>query len=475
MKLLSQVWREPHIQSQPDVYPLAAYLGEQLSCTHVITVGQPTAKDLFHLYPKFKIVGFVPTDKLAFYRRRFVFGKWIEAAKLADPFSLPEKTLTRAIIVCSDLDHWASQSALLDNLRNWLAHAQLCILTTADRELEVTQNRLVTVTPPPARLNLIEFEEFIRRAGFGVEFIGRTAADNVDHSKETILAILKKATTEANNKRAPADFRVVAFMAAYNEEDIIVQSIRKWTDQGIAVHILENWSTDSTYELVKELTNQLPVTLERFPADGPSKYFEWEAMLKRIEALSKEIKADWFVRRGADEVLVSPWPELTYKDALYRVERAGFNCVDHTIIDFHPVDDGFQMGMDHEAYFRHFDFNNPQRARKAWKNLGQTISTIPSGGHDVVFEGRRVYPFKFLIKHYSLRSQRQAEKKVFAERKARWNPNERAKGWHNHYDAIEKGHRFVQPATEKTMFEEGTFYSDYLVERLTGIGTHRGK
>src|SRR5687767_1652535 len=342
------------------------------------------------------------------------------------------------------------QSALLDNLRSWLEHAQLCILTSADRELEFTQKRLVTVTLPTVRSNLVELEELIRRAGFGIEFIGRTAANNVNYSKETILAILKKATTETNNKRAPADFRVVAFMAAYNEEDIIVQSIRKWTDQGIAVHILENWSTDSTYELVKELTNQLPVTLERFPADGPSKYFEWEAMLERIEALSKEIKADWFVRRGADEVLVSPWPELSYKDALYRVDRAGFNCVDHTVIEFHPVDDGFQMGMDHEAYFRHFDFNNlPHGARKAWKNVGQTISTIASGGHDVVFEGRRVYPFKFLIKHYSLRSQRQAEKKVFAERKARWNPNERAKGWHNHYDAIEKGHRFVQPAAEK--------------------------
>jgi hypothetical protein len=159
------------------------------------------------------------------------------------------------------------------------------------------------------------------------------------------------------------------------------------------------------------------------------------------------------------------------------VDRAGFNCVDHTIVEFHPVDDGFQMGMDHEAYFRHFDFRNLSHAnqRKAWKNGGQTIAMIASAGHDVLFEGRRVYPFKFLLKHYSFRSQRHAEKKVFTERKARWNPNERARGWHIHYDVFKKGHRFVQPAVEKTIFEEDDFNKTYLVERLAGIGTQRGK
>src|SRR5687768_3688940 len=64
VKLLSQVWRAPRIQSQPDVYPLAAYLAEQLACTHVITVGRSTATDLFHLYPKFELIGFVPSDEL---------------------------------------------------------------------------------------------------------------------------------------------------------------------------------------------------------------------------------------------------------------------------------------------------------------------------------------------------------------------------------------------------------------------------
>jgi len=194
-----------------------------------------------------------------------------------------------------------------------------------------------------------------------------------------------------------------------------------------------------------------------------------------MESLSREIDADWFVRRGADEVLVSPWPGLSYRDALCLVDQAGFNCVDHTIVEFHPVDNGFETGMDHESYFRHFDFKNLSHPnqRKAWKNCGQSISTTGSAGHDVLFEGRRVYPFNFLLKHYSFRSQRHGEKKVFRERKARWNPEERAKGWHIHYDAMQEGHRFVQSPTEKAVFEEGSFNQTYLVERLSGIGTDR--
>ena len=349
-----------------------------------------------------------------------------------------------------------------------MEHAPLCILTSPDRDRNSANNA--------AKWNLSEFEQLLRREEFDVEFIGWTASDNVSFEKSTMLAVIANhGVARTTLKRAPENFRVVAFMAAYNEEDIIVQSIQKWTDQGVAVHVLENWSTDRTYDLAMDLARRLPVTVERFPASGPSKYFDWEALLKRIEMLSKEIDADWFVRRGADEVLASPWPGMTYRDALFVVDRMGFNCVDHTIVEFHPVDDGFKPGMDHEAYFRHFDFKNLSHSnqRKAWKNVGQSISTIASAGHDVMFQGRRVYPFKFLLKHYAFRSQQHGEKKVFVERKARWNPEERAKGWHVHYDAIHEGHRFVQTASEKVLFEEHDFNRTYLVERLAGIGTQR--
>lgn len=480
LKLLLNCRSAPRTQSQPDVYPFAAYLGERFGSTHVIAIGRPSARDLIQLYPKFEIIGIVPGADLQLYRNQYGFGTWLEeSTNLAGTLSVREDVLKRAVIVCNDLEQFVSPASLLRNLKTWLDHAQVCILTSTDRDLDRAGSNGFPTTPTrPGRWNLIELEDLLRAEGFNLEFIGWTANDNVNYAKKTILAVITNdAVGNQIRQGAPFDFRVVAFMAAYNEEDIIVQSIKKWTDQGISVHLLENWSTDATYNLAKELERRLPVTVERFPKEGPSKYFDWGAMLERMEALSREIEADWFIRRGADEVLVSPWPGISYRDGLYLVDQAGFNCVDHTIVEFHPVDDGFQTGMDHEAYFRHFDFKNLShpRQRKAWKNCGQPISTIASAGHDVLFDGRLVYPFKFLLKHYSFRSQRHGEKKVFRERKARWNPKERARGWHIHYDSMQEGHRFVQSASEKEAFDEDLFNKTYLVERLSSIGTHRKK
>jgi hypothetical protein len=479
LRLLLDSRSASQTQSQPDVYPFAAYLGQQFECTHVIAIGKPTAKDLIQLYPQFEVIGIVPVADVESYRDRYGFGTWLgEDLSRPGTISLPENILKRAIIVCADLiDQLVSPACLLEKLKAWLDQAPVCILTTPERNLnESGSNGSSAPVLHPGRWSLLELEQLLRAEGFNLEFIGLTVSDNTSHEKKTILVVItNNAAGKLPRVTAPSDFRVVAFMAAYNEEDIIVQSVKKWTDQGISVHILENWSTDATYDLAKQLESRLPVTIERFPPKGPSRYFEWGAMLERIEMLCGEIEADWFVRRGADEVLVSPWPDLNYKDGLYLVDRLGFNCIDHTIVEFHPIDDGFEAGMDHEAYFKHFDFKHLSHPfqRKAWKNYGQPISTIPSAGHDVIFEGRRVFPFKFLLKHYSFRSQKHGEKKVFRERKARWNPRERARGWHVHYDTMQEGHHFLRSASEKERFDEEHFNKLYLVERLSGIGVDR--
>jgi glycosyltransferase involved in cell wall biosynthesis len=460
LRLLFDSRSSSQTNSQPDLYPFAAYLGRQFDCTHAIILGKPSAKDLRQLYPEFEISGVVSESDLKSYRERYGFANWLPAT-INRPAAIPlaEDILRRAVIVCTDLDleEFDNPARLLQTLKTWLDHAPACILTTPHR------------TPA-------ELERLLRAEGLNLEFIGLTASGNVAYERKTTLAVVtNNAAVRPIEMKAPADFRVVAFMAAYNEADIIEQSVRKWTDQDVAVHVLENWSTDGTYELLKELETRLSITVERFPQAGPSPFFDWGAMLARIEVLAGEIEADWFVRRGADEVLTSPWSGLSYKDALYFVDQSGFNCVDHTIVEFHPVDNGFAAGMDHEAYFKYFDFKHlsHQFQRKAWKNYGQPISTIPSAGHDVVFAGRRVYPFKFLLKHYSFRSQHHGETKVFSERKARWNPKERARGWHIHYDGVNEGHRFVRSTTEKELFEESHFNQTYLVERLSGIGVDR--
>jgi hypothetical protein len=448
----------------------------------MIVIGEPTAEKLIHLHPQFEILGIVPGASLEMCRNQFEFGTWLDGnPDCLGEISLAADVLAHAVIICSDvskqlLDH---PNSLLAQLKKWLEYAPICLLTSCNEDPIYRRSNIEHTehSANPDESNIAELEQLLLSEGFNLEFIGLTASENVHYEKTSSLAVITKdAIGRASAVNTPPDFRVVAFMAAYNEEDIIVHSIRNWTDQGIAVHILENWSTDATYDLAKQFESEGLVTVERFPKEGPSPYFDWEAILARIEELTREIESDWFIRRGADEILTTPWPGVNYKDGLYLVDRAGFNCIDHTVIEFQPVDDGFAAGTDHETYFKHYQFaTHPAHfhQRKTWKNFGQAISTIDSGGHDVPFEGRRVFPFKFLLKHYPVRSQKHGEKKVFRERKARWNPDERAKGWHTHYDSVGEGHTFLHPALERELFNEEHFNKAYLVERLSGIGILR--
>ena len=447
-------------QRTPDVYPFGGYLARALDCRHVIVVGSPTAKDLVPLCQRFEIIGLVPAPEVEFYRRRYGFAEWLDADFEAGRLTRPnDDVLGSAVVLCAGvLEELRDCTPLLRALHDWLKLAPACVLTSDSHTPE-------------------ELDHLLRKQDLVPEFVGLTASDDLTYEKSTALAVItSKAIATPRAVKAPVDFRVVAFMAAYNEEDIIVQSVRKWTDQGVRVHILENWSTDSTYDLAKSLEQQLPVTVERFPREGPARYFEWGAMLERFEALARELDADWFVRRGADEVLQPPWPGMSYRDGLYFVDRAGFNLIDHTIINFNPVDDGFQAGTDHEEYFKHFEFAtlpSAFRQQKAWKNGGHPIQMVPSGGHDLPFEGQRVYPFKFLLKHYPVRSQLHGERKIFRERKARWSPVERAHGWHQQYDSVGGGHRFVKEKSRQLVFDEEDFNRTFLVERLSGVGVIR--
>ena len=251
------------------------------------------------------------------------------------------------------------------------------------------------------------------------------------------------------------DFHVVALISTYNEEDIIVPCLQYLIKQGLKVYLIDNWSTDATVELASELLGKGLLAIEKFPKNRPPSHYVWKDILSRIEQLAEEIEADWFLFQDVDEIRTSPWPGLSLRDAILKVDREGFNSIDHTVATFYPVDNDFAAGADFEGYFKYFEFSDrPGQFVEinAWKNLGRRVSLTRSGGHEVRFDGRRTYPFRFLLKHYPIRSQAHGEKKIFKERKPRWLPQERANGWHTHYDHIDEGHSFLRRPGELKLF-----------------------
>jgi glycosyltransferase involved in cell wall biosynthesis len=447
------------------VCEFAIYEAQRFGCTHIVLV-QPTDRDAASLLSRhFPLVGVGPRGL----RDGGDYVSWIEAdLETSATIALPDDLLPEALILYADatgplLEH----RPLLDHLSAWLSRAPIGIVATPVGTDFLTESApLPPGAPPP-------FETLLRTHGLNVAFVGSSGTTPADHAMA--IAVVERGPRPLPSV-TPASFRVVAIMTAYNEEDIIVPAIARLLDQHIAVHLVDNWSTDATHQLARKFSGHELFTMERFPKDGPATTYQWHALLQRVEDISRETTADWFIHHDVDEVRISPWPGLNLRDAIHRVDTSGFNCIDHTVLEFHPVDDFFPFGGDVEAYFPWFDFGRRDDhflQIKAWKNTDLPLVLAASGGHEVHASGRP-YPHKFLLKHYPIRSQAHGERKVFRDRKTRWDPAERAKGWHAHYDVIREGHRFLRDPHTLKRFEDDRFGTRFLIERLSGVGVRRG-
>jgi hypothetical protein len=339
------------------------------------------------------------------------------------------------------------------------------LLSELHRALDDVPAGLVVVRPGARIASPLELQRFLSERRFAVPFAGWA-------DERSLIAVLEN-NRSPRLRPEPESFRVVAFMPTFNEADIFTQSLRYLVRQGIDVYVLDNWSTDGTAEQAEQWIGVGVIGVERFPASGPVATYEWRRILGRVETLASTIDADWFMLHDADERRCAPWRGISLKRGLHHVDRCGFNCVDHVVVHHWPQRQRFDPSVSLESQLPYYTFSDHPghyHQRRAWKNLGCEVSIAPSAGHDVRFPGRLVYPFKFLLRHYPIRSQEHGERKVFGERVGRWNPEERSLGWHRQYDGKRPGQSFLREAATLESADEAEFHERYLIQRLSGIG-----
>jgi hypothetical protein len=263
---------------------------------------------------------------------------------------------------------------------------------------------------------------------------------------------------------------VLAIVASYNERDIIATCIEKLLDERVKVWVLDNWSDDGTWELLKEYQAAGRIVVERFPQAGPTGTYEWAAILSRKEEIASLFPGFWIIHHDADEIRRSPWRNVGLREAFGVVDAYGANCVSFTVLNFKPVDNGFQARLDAEKYFNFYAFAETQDYRnqtKAWKQPHGRVGLVGSAGHEVDLPNRVLFPYRFLLKHYPLRTDVQAARKIHRERIARFTPAERGLGWHTHYDGLLHEQSFVVSFRDHLRFD-ANFYDEHLAERLVG-------
>lgn len=247
--------------------------------------------------------------------------------------------------------------------------------------------------------------------------------------------------------------KIVAYICAFNEADILPWVLDHLISQGVEPYVIDNWSTDETQKILE--IGYIPH--ERFPAVGPSKTYDWHALLRRVEELARETYADWVIHHDADEIRRSPWPDLTLAQAIERVDSEGYNAVDHRVFNFRPIDNGYAGNP--EQYFRMYEprsHYDRQHHIKAWRKTSEIVDLATSGGHQAWFEHRRVYPEKFILKHYPVRSQQHGERKILKERIPRYREDEKfERGWHVHADELAARQSFLWDSADLIEWQQG--------------------
>ncbi len=460
---------------QPFVYEMAIFLAERGNKKYIVDIGAGSGEKLIEASKRFEVIAVDCDTNIELLKKNLPNSRVINHDLEKGLPNIDEEILKEAVVISVDvIEHIVEPHKYLKDLSKISKVAPYLLISTPDR----TRARGAEDYGPPS--NPFHVREWAidelngLLSDYSIEHsIGFTVSNDDDEYKGTVLAISGR---EATYKLSP-QLRVIAIMTAYNEEDIVDQSIEHLLSQGVDVHVIDNWSTDNTFAIIKKIAKSNPrVSYERFPQKKPVKHrYEWERLLKRVEAIAVKASHDWVIHNDADELRLSPWENATLVQAISFVDSLGYDAIDFTVADFRPTKEGFEGGVNPDAFFYNFEFTGIGgyfQQIKCWKN-NEKLDLASSGGHHANFPAQKLFPLKFFSKHYPLRSSGQANKKIFKERKKDFDPAEREKGWHTHYDSYEEQSTFLWDATELNKFTYGNFYNDYIVERLSGVGIKR--
>lgn len=464
------------ITCQPHVYEMALYLAERTGIEQVVGIGCGRGDTLVPFGDRWKLTVVDRQRDLARLDERLAAAERVEA-DLEEGLPRAVRELDdRTLVVCAGvIEHLVDPRPLVRGLAEVAARVPYVLLSTCDRaRLRGTGDIPAPADPAPVReRTLDEMVALLRDEGVPEPVLrGYTVDTDHDGAKSTALVLAGRHV--AVERRPPV--RVAAVMNVHNEVDILPEVLRHLTSQGVDVHVVDNWSTDGSYELVSDIAaRDERVTVERFP-DAPSPHHDWARLLRHGQEWAATAGYDWIIHHDADELRYSPWPEVTLAEAIAFVDSLGFNAIDFSVIDFRFLQDLPDPEPPFEESIRFFEFGERPGhflQIKGWRQSpGATVDLASTGGHEAAFPGRVVFPLKFLLKHYSLRSREQANRKV-QERLPRTERARTERGWHTHYVRFRDMPITGWAMSGLTPWHEPTFLADFLVERLSGVGIPR--
>lgn len=388
---------------------------------------------------------------------------------------LPSEKVRKSIVIVSNLlEAIPNIQRVLKKLSTISYECPFLLLTVSERN---RLNGIKDYGPPKAswkvrEWSIDEWNSLLNKYKFNNTMLGYIPNGKRFSSKNNILTI----SGDLVYRKPHRQLDVLAIINLYNEKDIIEEVIENLIKEQVDVLIIDNWSDDGSYEVVTTLQERYKDKLQciRFP-NQPERYYEWGKLLDNVVEVAKDKNYDWIIHHDSDEIRISPWKDVNLRDSISFIDSKGYNAIDFTVLDFRPTKQScYTEKTQVEDELKYFEFGKRPGhflQVKGWKNEGNLEKDLSSsGGHVIQFDGKKVYPLKFIMKHYPLRSQLQAQKKIFKDRKERISPIEREeKGWHTHYDKFSEDHCFVWDESTLNLWDDHIFYEEFILERISGL------
>lgn len=202
---------------------------------------------------------------------------------------------------------------------------------------------------------------------------------------------------------------IAAIITARNEYQYLRLLLPRLANQEIDVILVDNESTDSSWDLYRQYSKVPIIKLETLPYHG---FASLTDRLGSKQTLYKECTHDWIVHHDADEVLEHFRPGLNLRDAIEEADSNGFNALNFDEFVFIPEPGSDYFDRDYYQEMKRYYFHEPRsnRLNRAWKNISG-ISNFDSGGHLLKGENLMFFPQNHILRHYIVLSQQHAYSK----------------------------------------------------------------
>jgi len=192
----------------------------------------------------------------------------------------------------------------------------------------------------------------------------------------------------------------VGMIPVFNEADIIAEVIDKLLSQEIELVVLDNGSTDGSYEICKKYAEKGLIELQQIITSK----FDWTLILRTLYDMALKKNPDWVLRCEQDEFLESGIKNLNLREAITKEDENGFNLIQFDVFEFFMTDNDNNSSKSVRKRHPYYSWQHDD-AYRAWKYF-PGIGVEDAYGHYPIFPQNlnyRISPKKFVLRHYRFR------------------------------------------------------------------------